>query len=140
MKFYNISNDVPHGLTDNMHLSGEICPDEDYQLYGGKATESESGVRMTGAQNDALWAFLSSFIITLILVSLAAGLLYVDKSAREASGVYENIEAQAELMRLLDRLSALRWTVRGFFPYFILAVELLLLLCRLFSVIAKAIF
>lgn len=123
-------------------------PDED-GAYGGGDDSGRLSFRgdpcdpyageKTYAAADPVWAFLSSFIMTLLLISLAAGLLYVDKSAREAAGAYETAETQAKLIQLMEGLSSLRWTVRGIFPYFIFVVELLLLLCRLFSVIAKAI-
>lgn len=136
MKLYNMNKSL-YGIYDDTSWENELYSYDDYTIYDGK-TNDNYFFRIRGY--DTLWSFLSSFIITLMLICLAAGLLFVDKSARESAGMYENFETQAELARLLGQMSALRWTVRGIFPYFILVVELLLLLCRLFSIIAKAIF
>lgn len=106
----------------------------------GKEDLHNAAAETQGAAADPVWAFLSSFILTSLMILLAAGLLYVDMNAREAAGIYENADMQAGTVQFLENLSAFGRNVRWIFPYFIIAVELFLLLSRLFSVIAKAIF
>ena len=108
-----------------------------YKTFSASESAGRGGsYRMYAARNDVS-AFVTSFLLTLILSAFAAGMLFVGRGAAEAFGGYEIDPARYETALSAERQSALWSIVGGIFPYIGAAVRLILLLCAFFALLAR---
>ena len=82
-----------------------------------------------------IFSFVASMLLTLLLAGFAAGMIYLSRLANSYEAdpfTYRDISADVE------KILSLRSAVRGVFPYFVLAVDIFLILVRLASIVAEA--